>query len=101
MSPDAETLLAEVGNQIYLCRKSAYCKKGSEPEIHTLMTSRVALLVWSALEYNGIGPARDIGFDRVSRPCPLDGSKFMGSFITVVPGDDIFFHTRCADLPQE
>jgi hypothetical protein len=79
--------------QVMRCHIGACAQMPDAPQLQTVIT----LPAWHAVTRN----ARFL-YDldtRKSDPYGPEGAEFLGSKITIVPGRDLFCHTRCINLP--
>ena len=79
--------------QIFKCHIEACNLMLGIPQLQTVIT----LPTWNAVLrnteiYHHLDMCK-------SDPCGSDGAEFRGSKIIIVPGRDLFCHTRCINLP--
>jgi hypothetical protein len=94
MHLSAEQVYDAFSEQIYTCRDKAYRQGVRTPELRSVITYRSKMAFMKAMPFQVtystpcLPPTKDCDFE------------FQGSFITVIPGDDHFFQTRCTNLPE-
>jgi hypothetical protein len=63
------------------------------PQLRTVITHRAMAMLERAVAMIGADQWRSVD------PYGIKETEFRGSKLTIVPGDDIYFHTRCTNLP--
>jgi hypothetical protein len=88
-----ETAFDVLSEQVMRCHIGACAQMRGIPQLKTVMTLPTWNAVTRHIKINHHVPIRK------SDPYGPDGAEFRGSKITIVPGEDLFCHTRCTNLP--